>query len=257
MYSEAKMNKVIFDKRIQEAWNHSFSGWDFTYVADRMIESPLPWDYQQLVLERIKTSFSLLDVDTGGGEFLASLQPLPKNTFATEGYAPNISIAGERLEPLGVKVIETASAGALPFEDDYFDLVINRHGNTDASEIYRILKPGKWFITQQVGGKNNIQLNELLQDEGEHEYSGDTLALTKEKLEASGLIIKDQREDYPEVAFMDIGAVVYYLKVIPWQVKNFTIEKTYEKLMKIQKIIEEQGKLVVKGHRFLIEAQKK
>ena len=195
------MNKVIFDKQIREAWNHSFSGWDFAYVADRMIESPFPWDYHKLVLERIKTAYSLLDLDTGGGEFLASLQPLPKDTFATEGYVPNIPIAKERLKPFGVKVIEATSAVSLPFENDYFDLVINRHGGIDASEIYRILKPGKWFITQQVSGKNNIQLNELLQDEVEYEYSVDTLAHTKEQLEASGLMITDQREEYPEVAY--------------------------------------------------------
>lgn len=251
------MNRVTFEQQIHEAWDHSFSGWDFAYVAGRIIESPLPWDYRSLVLEKIKTIHSLVDLDTGGGEFLSSLQPLPKDTFATEGYAPNLPIARERLEPFGVKVIGTASAMSLPFEDDFFDLVINRHGGMFASEIRRILKPGGRFLTQQVGGRNNIQLNELLQEEVEYEYSAHTLNHALGKLEASGLSIIDQSEAYPETTFTDIGAVVYYLKAIPWQVRGFTIEKYYDKLAKIQEILEKQGKFVTKSHRFLIEAQKK
>ena len=251
------VNKVAFDRQIYEAWNHNFSGWNFAYVAKRIVESPLPWDYRNLVVERIKAANSLLDLDTGGGEFLSSLQPLPKYTFATEGYAPNIPIAKEGLEPLGVKVIGTVSTTSLPFEDDYFDLVINRHGSINASEIHRILKSGKRFITQQVGGRNNIELNELLQDEVKYEYSGNTLEHTMKQLKASGLIITDQREVSPETAFMDIGAVVYYLSVVPWQVRDFTIEKYYDKLMKIQEIIEEQGKFMARSHGFLIEAQKR
>lgn len=38
---------------------------------------------------------------TGGGEFLAGLQPLPPHTCATEGYPPNIPIAQQRLKRLG------------------------------------------------------------------------------------------------------------------------------------------------------------
>ena len=34
----------------------------------------------------------LLDIDTGGGEFLLSLNHPPENTSATEGYPPNVSL---------------------------------------------------------------------------------------------------------------------------------------------------------------------
>ena len=77
------------------------------------------------------------------------------------------------------------------------------------------------------------------------------------QMKASGLTITDQREESPETAFMDIGAVVTYLKVVPWQVRDFTIAKYYDKLMKIQEIIEEQGKFMARSDRFLIEAQKR
>jgi SAM-dependent methyltransferase len=181
---------------------------------------------------------------------------LPRRSFATEAYPPNVPIAKARLESLGVQVIDTPATGRLPFEDNSFDLIINRHGDIHAPEIYRILKSGKSFITQQVGGLNNIRLNELLQDKVEFRDSGWTLEESARQLEAGGLSILDGREEFPAVEFKDIGAVVYYLKAIPWQVGDFSIEKYYDRLGRIHNIIEEEGKLESTCHRFYIEAQK-
>jgi hypothetical protein len=76
------------------------------------------------------------------------------------------------------------------------------------------------------------------------------------QLEASGFCIIDCREEYPPVKFKDIGAVVNYLKTIPWQVSDFSIERYYDKLGQIHNIIEETGRFVSVCHRFYIEAQK-
>jgi SAM-dependent methyltransferase len=250
------INKDEFDRMVEEAWQHEFSGWDFSYVSGRMLESPLAWDYHQIVLEQFRDVNSLLDMDTGGGEFLSSLQPLPPVTIATEGYPPNVPVAKARLGPLGVEVIDTWAPVPLPFDDNSFDLVINRHGGYRAAELYRVLKPGKRFVTQQVGGSNCIHLNEMLQDRVEFQYSYWTLEYAVRELEESGFRIIDQREDYPSLEFVDIGAVVYYLKVISWQVSGFTIEKYYDKLARIHNLIQETGSFVVSEHRFFIEAQK-
>ena len=83
-----------------------FEGWDFSYLesTNRMQEFPLSWNYRHEVKKRMNRCSSLLDMGTGGGEFLSSLAPLPKIVCATEGYEPNIPIARKELEPLGVKV---------------------------------------------------------------------------------------------------------------------------------------------------------
>jgi SAM-dependent methyltransferase len=249
-------NRAAFDKLIHDAWEHKFSGWDFVYLSHRMLQAEPSWNYRELVLEKIPAADSLLDLDTGGGEFLSSLQPLPRETVATEAYPPNIPVAKSRLAPLGVNVVGAPAAGRLPFEDDSFDLIIDRHGDVPAPEIYRVLKPGKRFLTQQVGGRNNIRLNELLQDTVEFRDSGWTLEEAARRLEAGGLAVLDGREEFPPVEFTDIGAVVYYLKAIPWQVDGFSIEKYYDRLGSIHNIIEAKGKLESLSHRFYIEAQK-
>ena len=144
--------------------NAPFSGWDFSHIIStgRMVEAPLTWSYGSILLRELRNTPSLLDMGTGGGEYLSSLQPLPPYTFATEGYVPNVPIARSRLEPLGVKVYEArGNSTTLPFVDNQFDLIINRHEAYSAREVYRILKPGCHFITQQVGGSNNADLNLL------------------------------------------------------------------------------------------------
>jgi SAM-dependent methyltransferase len=248
--------KEEFERLVDEAWKHEFSGWDFDFIRGRMVEEQPSWDYRQIVLEKIRDAQALLDLDTGGGEFLASLQPLPKETCATEGNPPNIPVARERLEPLGVKVFDTHAAFQLPFADGTFDLVIDRHGGILASEIGRVLRTGGTFLTQQVGGRNCIRLNEALQDKPEFIFSDWTMEKAVRDLEKSGLRIVDRREEFPSAEFKDIGAVVYYLKAVPWQVGDFSIEKYYDRLGEIQNTIQEIGVFKVDQHRFLIEAQK-
>ncbi|MBN1440239.1 MAG: class I SAM-dependent methyltransferase [Anaerolineales bacterium] len=249
-------DKDVFEKIMQDAWRQDFNGWDFSFVSDRMLETPPSWDYRKIVLERIRGVHSLLDLDTGGGEFLASLQPFPPETRATEGHPPNIPVAKSRLEPLGVKVVDTHAMPQLPFGDNTFDLLINRHGGILASEFFRLLKPSGRFITQQVGGRNCARLNEALNAQPDFLASAWTLDLAAKQLESAGLRILERKEEFPPVGFKDVGAVVYYLKAISWQVSDFSIEKYYDQLAEIHTTIQKSGTFTVEGHRFLLEAQK-
>jgi SAM-dependent methyltransferase len=249
-------NQALFEHLVEEALKQEFSGWDWSYLKGRMIENPPSWDYRQVVFERSRTVQSMLDMGTGGGEFLSTLQPFPSQIYATECYPPNIPVARACLEPLGVKVFGLKEGSPLPFEGNSLDLVINRHDGYLPAEVYRVLKPGCSFITQQVGGKNEIRLNEALQDEVEFMFSYWTLDYAVRELRQGGFQIIDQREDFPETVFLDIGAVVFYLKVISWQVRDFSVKKYYAKLAAIHNTIQEDGKFVVNAHRFFIEADK-
>lgn len=249
-------NRELFDLLIAEA-SHPFSGWDFSYITatNRMAEGPLTWSKASKLLPMLRKAQSMLDMGTGGGEFLSRLQPFPLATYATEGYAPNIPIARQRLEPLGIKVFKVGEDGQLPFEDNQFDLVINRHEYYDPKEVLRVLKPGHRFITQQVGGKNEQNLNALLGAEN-YQYAHWTLDYAVRELHEAGLRILESKEDAPIMRFYDVGAIVYYLKAVPWQVPDFSVEKYLERLAQIHTQIEQQGYIDVLMHRFLIIAEK-
>jgi SAM-dependent methyltransferase len=250
-------NPELFERLISEALQHAFSGWDFSYTAGRWQEGIPTWDYAEIVRGYLKPDISLLDMDTGGGEILSSFMPLPLNTYATEKYLPNVPVARHRLEPLGVNVRQVFDNNHLPFEGDFFDLAINRHGSFSTQELHRILKPGGFFITQQVGAKNNFEINELLQEHPETKYAFWNLALATSKLAAAGFQIVVQREEFPETTIEDIGALVYYLKAVPWQITDFSVEKYRDPLAAIHNRIQESGNLKIRSHRFLIVAKKK
>jgi SAM-dependent methyltransferase len=236
-----------------------FEGWNFSYITanGRMMDGPLTWSYASKLLMSLRRAQSLLDMGTGGGEFLSSLQPLPAHTCATEGYAPNIPIARQRLEPQGVKVYAFEKEGdPLPFADNEFDLVINRHEYYDPGEVLRVLKPEGRFITQQVGGTHGTNLRTILGGQEEYPYTHWTLARAVDELEQAGWSIVEQKEDFPIIRFFDVGAIVYYLKAIPWEVPNFSVEQYFERLQVLHTMIQANGFFDMRTHYFLIVAEK-
>jgi len=244
-----------FDALVAQALAQDFAGWDFSYLEGRWQEEGIAWDYRQIVFERSREVEALLDMGTGGGEFLATLVPLPPRTWATEGYPPNVSVAQKRLAPLGVGVVPvTGEEELLPFSDEAFDLVINRHEAFDAAELWRILKPGASFITQQVGGQYALGLNERLQDQVDYAYTDWSLERALSQLQGAGLQIREARQEFPHLQFFDIGAVVYYLKVCPWQIADFSVERYHERLLALHRHIQATGALKISGHYFFIEA---
>ncbi|MGM7700763.1 class I SAM-dependent methyltransferase [Pseudalkalibacillus sp. Hm43] len=241
-----------------EQFEKPFEGWDFSFLIDtgRVASEPLPWSYGSKVLPYIRHSENMLDMGTGGGELLSKLQPLPQNTWATEGYAPNLSIATGRLTPLGVSVVPIEEEEPLPFHDEQFDLIINKHESYSVKEVMRILKPGGRFITQQVGGQDATRLNELLGEDTDFGYSYWTLEYARKELEQSGFEVEEAYESFPYVRFYDIGAVLYHLKAIPWQVPNFSVQSHLSELMKMEEMIQEKGYLDVSEHRFYLSCIK-
>ncbi|MCG3222970.1 MAG: SAM-dependent methyltransferase [Candidatus Heimdallarchaeota archaeon] len=244
----------LFEFLIQE-YEHPFSGWDFSHIRDRMVSSPLPWSYASKILPKLIGVDSLLDMGTGGGEFLANnFQPFPKNTCATEAFGPNVPLAKKRLEPLGVKVVKICGDGSLPFKNKEFELIINQHEYYDATEVFRILKKGGEFITKQVDGSNDKELADLLgatctADEW-------TLKSASKELERAGFNITEKLAGVQLARFFDIGAVVFFLKIVPWAISDFSIEKYKDKLFALHEKIFAEGYIEVKNPRFMIVAKK-
>ncbi len=249
------------DRRAEllESWlweeRQPFSGWDFSRLDGRMSADGEPWDYPRRAAELMRGADSALDMETGGGEVLLSMRDaLPPKMTATEGYAPNIKLARARLSPLGVEVVEhdAARAARLPFADGEFDLVINRHGEFDAREVARVLRNGGAFLTQQTSGMWAWDLQAAV---GARPQTPDVSAAKfVPLLEDAGLAVTDAQEWEGRLEFADVGAVVYYLKAIPWEVPGFGVRKHFERLVALQERLDADGKLSFYAGKFLIEA---
>lgn len=238
-----------------------FSGWDFSYInrrVSRVTEDEIPWNYPLLVRERCQCASSVLDIGTGGGEFYATLRDvLPKKSVATEGYPPNVLVARKTLEPLGIRVVdyESSEDGNMPFPDGNFDLIIDRHDSFNPCEIERLLTPGGVFLTQQVDGRDLSDLSAVF---GTHQpWTHFTLEYALELFRKTKMRIEIHREWQGKITFHDVGAIVYFIRAIPWIVpEGFTVQKYLPQLLALQEKLENEGKLVFTQMRLLIQARK-
>jgi SAM-dependent methyltransferase len=233
-----------------------FSGWDFSYLYGRMIEEPMPWDYMAMAASNMASSASVLDIDTGGGEKLLSLRAhWPAKVVVTEGYPPNVALARERLSPFGVEVVEMDSSNVAPVPraDDEFDLVLNRHGAFNATEVARILAPGGIFLTQQVHG---LYAYDLMAHFGASpQWPGATYEDAITRLAAAGLELLQGADWRGHLTFKDVGALVYYLKAIPWLVPEFSVARHFDEWLLLQDRLEREGELIFANMRYWVEAR--
>ena len=231
-------------------------GWDFSHVDGRVVEDALPWDYREQILHYLKPEMQILDIDTGGGEFLLSLHHPYRNTSATENYPPNIELCQKTLLPLGIDFRLADGKGILPFEDERFDLVLNRHGDLNPEEIYRVLKLGGLFITQQVGAENDRELVELLCGHTDLPFPDQYLKIISDQFSQTGFEILDGRECFRPIRFYDVGALVWFARIIEWEFPGFSVERCQDQLLHAQAILDEEGCIEGRIHRILMIARK-
>ena len=251
----SNMNENL-EKWLYEESIAQIKGWDFSHIEGRYKEYPLPWEYRGIIEKYLKPTDKLLDIDTGGGELLMSLGHEPNLTYATEGYAPNVELCRSVFSEKGIHFSEMSDYSHMPFAQESFDVVINRHGSYDAKEIYRVLKKGGIFITQQVGEDNDRELVELLLPNCKKQFCGHNLENRTREFEKCGFEILEKDEAFVPMEFYDVGALVWFAKIIEWEFVGFSVEKCIENLYKAEKIIEEIGKISCRTHRFYFAAKK-
>ena len=249
--------KPTFEELIAEAASVPVEGWDFCWLDGRATEERPSWGYSRMVVQRLRGSQAALDIQTGGGEVLAGLGRLPPLMVAIEAWPTNLHVAARRLGPLGVLLVAAANdRPELPFRAETFDLVISRHPvATWWQEIARVLRPGGTFLSQQVGAGTVWELSERFRGP-RAPTSGRTPERERSRAEKAGLIVVDTREESLRTVFYDIGAVVYFLRKVIWNVPDFNVERYEKQLASLHREIQERGPFVTYARRFLIEARK-
>lgn len=251
----ANRSQLIKSWRREE--QQPFSGWDFSYLHGRMIEEQPPWSYSSRAAELMRRAASVVDLGTGGGERLLELREhWPGRVVVTEDYAPNVRLVQERLAPLGVRVVDVPALadGPLPFADGEFELVLNRHTGFNPSEIARILVPGGVFLTQQIHG---WWAHDLLAVFGaEPQWPESTLEVDVGRTQAAGLAIVGAQDWSGGFSFTDVGAIVYYLRAVPWLVPGFSVATHAAQLLALQSRLDSGEPLSFLARKYLIEARK-
>lgn len=250
-------NELIDFWRAEERIAH-IHGWDFSHLDERYTEeADLPWNYRSTILRHLTPGMKLLDIDTGGGEFLLSLGHPCANVSATEAYPPNVELCKQTLLPMGIDFRAADGGHVLPFADAQFDIVLNRHGDFHAQEIYRVLKPGGLFITQQVGAENDRELVELLLPHiTKLPFPEQYLHIASKKLTDAGFEISEAQECFRPIKFFDVGALVWFAHIIEWEFPGFSVAKCADRLLNAQRLLDVNGCIEGNIHRFFLVARK-
>src|SRR3989475_1296626 len=231
-----------------------FRGWSLEEVAPTRIGPGYPWDYRKRAADLIVRASAVLDMGTGGGELFADLcRGRRGRAVATEPWHVNAPIAKSRLAPLGVEVVGAHSLH-LPFRNDVFDLVLDRHEEMDPAEVGRVLARGGIVLTQQVGRNDWEEVRTFfprMQD------SGPLFARYVSGFEGAGM--KIERSESPDTrgAYHGPGVIGYILCVAPWLIPPFDpLGQDLRALIQLERNLTTHEGLVLTESRFLIEASK-
>ncbi len=253
-----------FDELIAEGAAAGVDGWDFSWFDGRAAEERPPWGYARMLGERMAAlagvpGAAALDLQTGGGEVLASIPAGPPVLIATESWPPNVDVARRNLAALGGRVVALPDElSDLPFEDASFDLVVSRHPvGMRWDEVARVLRPGGTYFSQDVGDGSVRELTEFMMGPLPEE-DGPTRdpKWSVQSAREAGLQVVDLRQFRGRMEFGDIAAVVVFLRKVVWIVPGFTVDGYLDRLRALHEQIEATGPFVATSVRFLLEARK-
>lgn len=104
--------------------------------------------------------------------------------------------------------------------------------------------------------KNTKELIELLCPDAPKSFPEATLQIQSELFQKEGFSIIRGEEACRSIKFFDVGALVWFAKIIEWEFQGFSVENNFDKLIEAQRILDCNGYIDGTIHRYLIVAQK-
>ncbi len=253
-----------FEDLLAEGAAADVAGWDFSWFEGRATEERPPWGYARMLGDRMSALAGVpraaaLDLQTGGGEVLATVPAAPATLVATESWPPNVEVARRNLTRLGAQVVPVGDElSGLPFQDATFDMVVSRHPiAVPWNEVARVLKPGGTYFSQEVGDGSVRELTEFLMGPlSEADLSARHPERAARAAGHAGLTVTDLRVFRGRMEFDDVAAVVHFLRKVIWIVPGFTVDAYRDRLRALHDNIQAGGPFIATTARFLIEARR-
>lgn len=177
-------------------------GWDFSKMKYNVIDES-KFKYFEEINKNITDETILLDLGTGGGEKLINLVSnnclLKIGTDFSEEMIKSAN-NNSKEKKLPIRFIKMDSE-ILNFPDEFFNIICARHTPFAINEIYRILKKGGLFFSEQIDEDDCIELKKVF-NRGQG-YN--------DKIKLVNKIKEDfEKFDFKEVNFFDILQEEYY-----------------------------------------------
>jgi SAM-dependent methyltransferase len=196
-YSQQALDELLADVRTRR-------GWDFTGM--KVLRQPVPWEYLDVVLQYLRASDVVLDVGTGAGERLRDLASSFGHGLGIDADPEMVRLAREN--QVAGNVSFRVGSERLESVPESFDVVLDRHAPFDLTAIEAHLRPGGFFITQQVGERNMACVKAAL---------GQAIGpppIQRRAIASSGLRVLAFMEYEVEYVVSDIESLVFWLNAL-------------------------------------------
>lgn len=202
-------------------------GTDYSPVA--MDYEPAPWEYEDIARRYLRPTDRVLDIGTGGGERFLGLADAYAIGVGVDHNPAMVRAAQVNLDESTRSRVtfEVMDGRELAFEPESFDVVLTRHNKIWVEQIVDVLRPGGYFISQQIGERSN----RLIWDAFGWGVEGDYWRRTAEEegygplptmeeyaaeFERHGCRVVARGHCEVQAWFRDVEALVLYLKAAPF-----------------------------------------
>ncbi|MBQ7466873.1 MAG: class I SAM-dependent methyltransferase [Clostridia bacterium] len=139
-------------------------GWSFDAI-DPLVEQSCDYFYYKEVAKAILSSSVMLDIGRGSGEKAVRYFSNAKKVVMIDNEPEMLKKVEENIQRCLTEkeqkkfVVQLGDGdGKLDFEDESFDFVVSRHCGANMSEVFRVLKKGGVFISEDIDFKDCEEL---------------------------------------------------------------------------------------------------
>ena len=144
-------------------------GWNFS-KANYFVEYTSDYNYYKEVIKHITPTTKMLDIGCGSAEKSTRYYSLANKVYLTDFEPEMLKRAKENLEKYYGSSLKMKNKfkfqildcnGPFNFPDNYFDLVVSRHCGANMNEVYRVLKKGGVFISEDISNDDCQELKDV------------------------------------------------------------------------------------------------
>ena len=139
-------------------------GWSFDAI-NPLVEDASGYFYYKEVVKQIEPTTVMLDIGCGSGEKAVRYYSNAEKVIMIDNEPEMLKRAESNLhkcltenESKHFQIQLGDGDGKLDFPDDYFDLVVSRHCGANMSEVFRVLKRGGVFISEDIDENDCLSL---------------------------------------------------------------------------------------------------
>lgn len=144
-------------------------GWNFAKI-NPLVEHLISYNYYTEAVKNISPNTIMLDIGCGSAEKAIRFYSLANKVYELDNEEEMLKKAQMNVKKYyednpkikdKFSFLKADSNKNLPFENETFDLVVSRHCGANMNEVFRVLKKGGVFISEDISNDDCQELKDL------------------------------------------------------------------------------------------------